>query len=32
MEYGGAIGLNMPSFGAIFSNREEIQPIEFVNW
>ena len=32
VEYGGAVGLILPSFNMIFDNRNNIRPIEFTNW
>ena len=32
MEYGGAMGLILPSANAIFDNRDNIRPIMFESW
>lgn len=32
LEYGGAVGLILPSFNVIFDNRDNITPMEFENW
>lgn len=32
VEYGGAVGLIVPSHNVIFDNRAEIVPVQFHNW
>lgn len=32
VEYGGAVGLILPSASVVFDNRQSIRPMEFRNW
>lgn len=32
VEYGGAVGLILPSANAVFDNRDNIRPIAFDSW